>query len=1213
MLSLHVRNNRCTCSPFGAPEREASAPASEPHKFHGRPLRAVAPRAAAAAAAPARPLAMYEDSWYSFVSDVATSSKPATAAAASTSSSAATASAPAGGNRRRNLSRPQQLPEPDALTDKIRKDDFEDEGDDSPPEPELRRRPASISDLFSTFSLESRLDKLRLYEDQLTLTERHLDGLIDDANAALELLASLSRSFQSVEAQTTSFRSRCEDLLNEQHRLERLAHDVGTDLHYYAYLETATRRLNAPGASRLVEDDAFGDMVANIDACIGFMNNHVSYRERDSYLARYNALLTKALHLLDHGFTARLDSISADIGRQIAATKSESARHALAYGRFEEILSDSYALLPNIRKVVRCAYDQYGRSVEESSTTSPVSVYANTVTTMFNTYLTTRDRDLKPMTQRDADEFQKEMKTLSVETACRNFIKQSLDKVYDEDGLFVTVFGIDPTWSSSAFQVVKAVHTTMAHPGYLAPVATAVKGALQTAQLQTICDVVGWLAREYSISEVDDDETPATRRYREYAARLLVEHLWPFTDDAFAVEVTKTITKAAVQDATLKTDGVSAAKAFPPVGHAIKLLAMFDHGMPKERSAKNSVVVFNIVRETIRVLQRAEARIRSIKTGTDADLFMIQNLLMLKNELFSLEIGDIRSQPQSMQHFVHIWDTLSPQNWMGFFSSVLGGSLWSRGAPAVTAKTLTAEDMSEQLDELLRQSIYAFTRRWGALVDEAQGRAAMSKVEAELEGLLRGAFDGQPEVVSKLKEAIRLNAQAQTDAREAKRGAKRDQNTMTSKEMKTYRGNCHCGAIVFEVDMAEIEAARACNCSICHKKGYLWLSPEDETRLRFVKGSDESMTGYTFGPKKIKHQFCPTCATPLMARNDEAAPGKRLVLNAHAIQGLNTWNLKIEPFNGAAIGAPYGHPEFKGDLPEPAHDEGASTTLYTGGCHCGRVGVAVASQPFDIIKVRLQTTNRYKGAFEAATSIYKSEGPLAFYKGTLTPLIGIGACVSLQFGAFHFARRWFEARSHNKDAHKLNLSHVFLSGAFAGVINASLSSPIEHIRIRLQSQPHDPSSRLYSGPVDCARKIAVEAGGLLPALYKGTCVTLLREASAYGAWFAAFEALMTADVDRNRRRDRAEVPAWKVAVYGGLAGEALWLVSYPFDVVKSKMQTDGFGVTSRYPTMRSCFVHTWQQGGFAAFWKGIWPTLFRAMPVSAGTFAVVEMTRRAIS
>lgn len=115
----------------------------------------------------------------------------------------------------------------------------------------------------------------RIYRDQLTLTERHLDGLIDDANATLKLLTTLSDSFQSVEAQTSTFQAQCEDLLTEQRRLEKLADEVGTDLHYYAYLDTATRRLNAPGASRLVDDESLGEMIENIEACVVFMNEHV--------------------------------------------------------------------------------------------------------------------------------------------------------------------------------------------------------------------------------------------------------------------------------------------------------------------------------------------------------------------------------------------------------------------------------------------------------------------------------------------------------------------------------------------------------------------------------------------------------------------------------------------------------------------------------------------------------------------------------------------------------------------------------------------------------------------------------------------------------------------------------------------------------------------------------------------------------------------------
>jgi solute carrier family 25 carnitine/acylcarnitine transporter 20/29 len=84
-------------------------------------------------------------------------------------------------------------------------------------------------------------------------------------------------------------------------------------------------------------------------------------------------------------------------------------------------------------------------------------------------------------------------------------------------------------------------------------------------------------------------------------------------------------------------------------------------------------------------------------------------------------------------------------------------------------------------------------------------------------------------------------------------------------------------------------------------------------------------------------------------------------------------------------------------------------------------------------------------------------------------------------------------------------------------------------------------------------------------------------------------------------------------MYGGLAGEMLWISSYPFDVVKSKMQSDGFGEAMKYKSMRDCFTKTWRAEGMVGFWRGIGPTLLRAMPVSAGTFATVEVTMRMIS
>lgn len=154
----------------------------------------------------------------------------------------------------------------------------------------------------------------------------------------------------------------------------------------------------------------------------------------------------------------------------------------------------------------------------------------------------------------------------------------------------------------------------------------------------------------------------------------------------------------------------------------------------------------------------------------DADLFTIKNILVLKNELVSLEIGDIRShQANPLQQISRVWETMGPQNWLGLIGNMVPG--WSRSPqPAVTAKSMTVEDMSEQLDELLRQSIRAFTERWAVRMNGGKERGA---VEREVRGVLGGVFGEQPEVVGKLVEAIEGSARAMRDAEAEKTGARR--------------------------------------------------------------------------------------------------------------------------------------------------------------------------------------------------------------------------------------------------------------------------------------------------------------------------------------------------------------------------------------------------------------------------------------------------------
>jgi hypothetical protein len=69
----------------------------------------------------------------------------------------------------------------------------------------------------------------------------------------------------------------------------------------------------------------------------------------------------------------------------------------------------------------------------------------------------------------------------------------------------------------------------------------------------------------------------------------------------------------------------------------------------------------------------------------------------------------------------------------------------------------------------------------------------------------------------------------------------------------TYKGNCHCGANRFELQFSEIEIATRCNCSLCAKKGYLWITPAND-EFKFTRGSAETTTSYASA--SLDHLVC---------------------------------------------------------------------------------------------------------------------------------------------------------------------------------------------------------------------------------------------------------------------------------------------------------------------------------------------------------------------
>jgi len=115
--------------------------------------------------------------------------------------------------------------------------------------------------------------------------------------------------------------------------------------------------------------------------------------------------------------------------------------------------------------------------------------------------------------------------------------------------------------------------------------------------------------------------------------------------------------------------------------------------------------------------------------------------------------------------------------------------------------------------------------------------------------------------------------------------------------MATYDGSCHCGAIRFQVTLADDERdVLDCNCSICTMKGILHLII-DESRFTLLSPTrTDSLTTYTFGTHTAKHMFCRTCGIHPFYR-PRSHPDSWDV-NARCLDvPLSRW--RVKPFDGA--------------------------------------------------------------------------------------------------------------------------------------------------------------------------------------------------------------------------------------------------------------------------------------------------------------------------
>lgn len=280
----------------------------------------------------------------------------------------------------------------------------------------------------------------------------------------------------------------------------------------------------------------------------------------------------------------------------------------------------------------------------------------------------------------------------------------------------------------------------------------------------------------------------------------------------------------------------------------------------------------------------------------------------------------------------------------------------------------------------------------------------------------------------------------------------------------------------------------------------------------------------------------------------------------------------------------------------------------------GGVAGIVACQPADTVKVRLQTQLKgrsghamYTGPLDCIKRIWSIEGPRAFYKGMVAPVVSNAPINAVVFGVERSLSRYFHQHPHGLDP---DYQH-YVAGFVAGFAQCTFAAPAELIKVRLQVE-RGSAHPLYHGNYQCARYL-YKQDGFRYGLYRGFWITVLRDAPAFACYFWTYDVFKNWMMQKTAKHrgvpveDCPPLSSWQYMISGGMAGVCSWIVCHPIDVLKSCIQAAPSDLPASERTAMAIARKLYAEEGARFLLRGYWATLARAFPNSAVTFLVYEL------
>lgn len=218
-------------------------------------------------------------------------------------------------------------------------------------------------------------------------------------------------------------------------------------------------------------------------------------------------------------------------------------------------------------------------------------------------------------------------------------------------------------------------------------------------------------------------------------------------------------------------------------------------------------------------------------------------------------------------------------------------------------------------------------------------------------------------------------------------------------------------------------------------------------------------------------------------------------------------------------------------------------------------------------------------------SVIQKEGIFSLWKGNLTNIIRIFPQMGINYSILTMSNNALQQYNMNSPLQML------IAGSCGGMVSTISIYPLENARTRLSLQTN---KQYYNGLIDVFRKTP------LYHLYRGLNVSLLGYVP-YNALNFFFHELYTNLLDIERKNKMNSL------LSGGLSGLSSICITYPTDLVRRRLQIQGFQNAPTYNGVIHCIKDIYKKEHMYGFYRGLSPTILKIIPTSALQFYFISL------